>query len=74
MARKRTNNGSHAVRPIRNFFYAIYSLLNAVAFTSFFYHLYLVDRSGTDTAVMIASGAVAVIGLFVGVLKPLFSK
>ena len=74
MARKRNKSGSHAAKPVRNFFYAVYSLINAAAFTSFFYHLYLVGRTSTDTWVMILSGAIAVIGLVVGVIKPLFSK
>ena len=74
MARRNQSGGTHAAKPFRNFLYAIYSLINALAFTLFFHHLFLVERSATDLAVMIACGAVAVVGAVIGILKPLFSK
>lgn len=74
MANRKTGGGSHAEKPFRNFLYAIYSLLNAAAFTVFFYLLYAVERSSLQTMVMIACGAVAVLGFFVGILRPLFLK
>lgn len=74
MAKEQHGETTHRARPVRNFFYTVYSLINAVAFTLFFYHLYLVERSLLDTGVMIVCGAVVALGAFVGILKPLFSK
>ena len=74
MGKEKRNETTHRTKPLRNFFYTVYSLLNALAFTSFFYHLYLAERTARDTGVMIVCGAVAVLGLFVGILKPLLSK
>lgn len=73
---KKENRGetTHRARPIRNFLYTVYSLVNAVAFTAFFYCLYLAVRTPRDTAVMIVCGVVAALGLFFGILKPTFSK
>ena len=74
MGKERRDEATHRARPIRNFLYTVYSLINAVAFTVFFYTLYLAVRTPRDTAVMIACGAVVALGLFVGILKPTFSK
>ncbi|MBO5652923.1 MAG: hypothetical protein J6S44_01760 [Clostridia bacterium] len=65
---------THRSHPFRNLIYTVYSLLNAMAFTCFFYYLYSVERSAADNCSMIVCGAVAALGLFVGILKPLFSK
>lgn len=74
MAKRNSGSGTHADKPFRNFLYAIYSLLNAAAFTVFFYLLYAVERTTVHTAVMIGCGAVAVIGFFMGVIRPLFTR
>ena len=74
MARRNSGSGAHADKPFRNFLYAIYSLLNAAAFTAFFYLLYAVERTTTHTAVMIGCGAIVAIGLFMGVIRPLFTR
>ena len=74
MGKEKHSEKTHRARPLRNFLYTVYSLLNALAFASFFFHLYLVERTPLDTGVMILCGAVVALGLFFGILKPLFSK
>ena len=74
MGKEKRSETTHKARPLRNFFYTVYSLLNALAFTSFFYHLYLVQRTPRDTGVMIVCGAIAALGFLVGILKPLFAR
>lgn len=67
-------NTTHPAHPFRNFLYTLYSLLNAAAFTLFFYLLFMAERPANGTLVMIACGALVALGLFFGVLKPLFHK
>ncbi len=74
MFKRNNRERSHGEKPFRNFLYTVYSLLNAVAFTVFFYNLYQVERSLIDVGTMIVCGAVAVLGIVVGILRPLFSK
>lgn len=74
MGKERRDEAAHKARPIRNFLYTVYSLINAVAFTAFFYTLYLAVRTPRDTAVMITCGVVVALGLFAGILRPTFTK
>lgn len=64
-----SHGNEHRTHPVRNFFYVLYSFLNILAFVGFFYALY-------DTAVamrpllLILTGALLVLALFLGVLRP----
>ena len=66
------DNG-HRAHPVRNFFYTLYSLLNAFAFVFFFYVLYAVNFP-MPMLHLIAAGAIVLVGLIVGVLRPLFRR
>ena len=61
---------THPAHPIRNFFYILYSLLNAVAFVAVFF---AIQNRGTPLfyAILIGAALLCAIALFVGVIKPL---
>ena len=58
----------------RSFLYCIYALFNAVAFTAFFYFLFLPVKQPTDYLCCIGTGAFVLLGFFAGVLRPLFHR
>ena len=63
----------HRAHPVRNFFYTLYSLLNAAAFVGFFYALYA-PNFPMRTMHLVVTGAVVLVGLLVGILGPLFRR
>ncbi len=64
----------HRQRPVRNFFYTLYSLLNAAAFSAFFYLLFTEERQGEQTALMIGAGILVAFGVIFGIIRPLLRK
>ena len=60
----------HASHPVRNFFYTLYSLLNVFAFAAFFYALYA-KALPMRTPVLIVTGALVVIGIALGWIRPM---
>ena len=65
-----SNNNNHPAHPVRNFFYTLYSILNALAFVVFFYALYSVSLP-MRAVVLCVSGALVVCALVFGMLRPL---
>lgn len=60
---------THRRHPIRNFFYFLYTLLNALAFCAFFYAL---EKS--DVALAVGAGAIVAIAILVGVVDAVLPK
>ena len=67
------SHNNHPAHPVRNFFYTLYSLLNALAFVAFFYALYNAELPSRGI-VLGASGALLACALFFGILRPAFRK
>ena len=61
--------GVHRRHPIRNFFYFLYTLLNALAFGVLFYAL----EKG-DSALTVGAGAIVAVAVLVGVVNALLPK
>lgn len=59
----------HRTHPVRNFFYVLYSILNAIAFVGFFYALYTASMP-MRTLALALTGALLALALVVGVLRP----
>ncbi len=66
-----SHDNGHPSHPVRNFFYTLYSLFNILAFLAFFYALYAVSLP-SRTLLLIGTGAVIALGLFFGVIRPIF--
>ena len=64
------HENGHPSHPVRNFFYTLYSLFNAAAFLGFFYALYAVELP-MRTLHLALTGALVLLGLFFGVLRPI---
>ena len=69
MKKERTVAGEHRKHPIRNFFYFLYTLLNAAAFVTLFYAL---NKAAYTLAV--GAGAIVAIAVLVGVVDALLPK
>ncbi len=59
----------HRRHPIRNFFYFLYTLLNALAFGALFYAL----EKG-DTVLAVGAGAIVTVAVLVGVVDTVLPK
>ncbi len=64
-----THENEHRAHPVRNFFYTLYSLLNILAFVGFFYAL-ADEALSFRLAVLVLTGALLALALFVGVFRP----
>lgn len=64
------HENEHRAHPVRNFFYTVFSLLNIFSFVAFFYAL--ADKAlPFRFALLIGAGALTVLALLFGVLRPL---
>ena len=64
------SNNNHPAHPVRNFFYTLYSILNALAFVVFFYALYSATLP-MRVIVLCVSGALVACALAFGAIRPL---
>lgn len=69
MKRERKGVEAHRRHPVRNFFYFLYTLLNAVAFGVLFCAL---ERG--DVATAVGAGAVVAVAVLVGVVNAVLPK
>ena len=69
MKRERAGVETHRRHPVRNFFYFLYTLLNAFAFGVLFYAL----EKG-DVALSVGAGAIVAVAVLVGVVDAILPK
>ena len=69
MGRERSETVEHRKHPVRNFFYFLYTLLNAFAFCTLFYAL-----NKADYTLAVGAGAIVAIAVLVGVIDALIPK
>lgn len=63
------DNG-HRERPVRNFFYTLWCIITAAAFTAASYALYYSPKHKDE--ILIGCASVIIISLILGVISPLF--
>ena len=74
MKRKNTHTESaHPAHPVRNFFYVLWSLLNALAFALGFFVL-AAEPFPYSTAVLALCAVTVLLALGFGIIRPLISR
>lgn len=65
------NENAHPAHPVRNFFYVLWSLLNALAFALGFF-LFAVEPFPYSTVVLFLCAVTVLAAIVFGIIRPLF--
>ena len=61
----------HKNKPVRNFFYAFFCVIESFAFIGFWYTWYF-EKTPYRMAILVACAAIIILAVFFGIFKPIF--